>query len=242
MQVQLFHTCLINDFAPEVGLAVVRVLERLGCQVEVPLAQTCCGQPAFNAGFQNVARVAARYTIDVLERTEGAIVIPSGSCADMLIHQFEALFTDDDAWRPRARAVAARCHEFSAFVSRHPGFASLAPRLEATVAYHPSCHLLRGLGIDDEPRAILATIQDVQVARMDQAEDCCGFGGLFSVKHGDISSRMLDRKIADVTATGAARLVSCDMGCLLNLGGRLRRIGSPVVAQHLAEILDESLT
>jgi L-lactate dehydrogenase complex protein LldE len=237
--VQLLHTCLVNEFAPDAGFAVVRVLERLGFEVQVPLEQTCCGQPAFNAGFHDQARTAARHTIAVLEATEGPIVIPSGSCGDMVIHQFAALLAGDHGWHARAEAVAARCQEFSAFVAAHLTGARLG-RLDTTVAYHPSCHLSRGLGITAEPKAVIAAIDGAREAAIDGQDECCGFGGLFSIKHGDISSRMLDRKIASIAASGAERLVSCDLGCLLHIGGGLHRRGSPIAVQHLAELVDEA--
>ena len=236
---QLFHTCLVNEFFPAVGFAVVRVLEHLGFTVNVPLQQTCCGQPAFNGGFHDQARVAARHTIEVLEGSPGPVVIPSGSCADMLIHQYPVLFDGDETWRARADAVAARCREFSAFAAEH--VRGPLGEVQATVAYHPSCHLARGLGIDREPRAVIEAIDGVQLRPVNADDECCGFGGLFAVKHGDISARMLDRKIASVCASGADRLVSCDMGCLLHLGGGLRRRGMAVKVQHLAELAAEAL-
>jgi L-lactate dehydrogenase complex protein LldE len=237
--VQLWATCLVNEFSPETGFAVVRVLERLGFKVDVPEAQTCCGQPAFNSGFHDAAREAARHTISVLEQTTGPVVIPSGSCADMVIHQYEALFATDDSWRARAGAVAARTMEFSAFIA--PQLERLSPaKLEAVVAYHPSCHLARGLGIDREPRAALDAVGVTQPA-VEAQDECCGFGGLFAVKHADISARMLERKIANIAACGADRVVSCDMGCLLQIGGGLHRRGSAVKAQHLAIVLAEAL-
>jgi L-lactate dehydrogenase complex protein LldE len=238
--VQLFHTCLVNEFAPEVGFAVVRVLERLGCEVQVPLDQTCCGQPAFNAGFHEQARAAAQHTIRVLEATDGVIVIPSGSCGDMVIHQFGALLGGDREWQPRAHAVASRCVEFSAFVAEHLGQPATLGRLAARVAYHPSCHLLRGLGVSREPRKVLAAIDGVVDLDVQAQDECCGFGGLFSIKHADISSRMLERKLTNVAAAGAERLVSCDLGCLLHIGGGLHRRGSTIRPQHLAELIDEA--
>jgi L-lactate dehydrogenase complex protein LldE len=242
MACQLLHTCLINEFAPEVGFSVVRVLERLGHTVSVPLDQTCCGQPAFNAGFHDEARAAARHTIAVLEATDGPIVIPSGSCGDMVIHQYPALFAGEAEWHARAKAIADRCHEFSAFVA--PQLAGAAPlgRVQTTVAYHPSCHLLRGLGIAEEPHMVLKAIDGVSEVDVSSQQDCCGFGGLFSIKYGDISSRMLERKLDAIAASGADRLVSCDVGCLLHLGGGLHRRGSPIRPQHLAEIVDEALS
>ena len=239
--VQLFHTCLVNEIDPDVGMAVVRVLERVGVEVQVPLEQTCCGQPAFNAGFQDEARQVARHTLTVLSRTAGAIVVPSGSCADMLVHQYPGLFENDPEWLPIARAVAARCREFSQFLGEIAP-AGAGGRLTATVAYHPSCHLLRGLGVSREPKTQLASVDGAtEVATKDQ-EECCGFGGLFSVKNAAISNSMLERKIGAITASGAERVVSCDLGCLLQIGGGLHRSGSSVRVQHLAQFLDEAQT
>ena len=237
--VQLFHTCLVNEFFPAVGFAAVRVLAHLGFTADVPSAQTCCGQPAFNGGFHDEARAAARHTIEVLEGSSGTVVIPSGSCADMLIHQYPVLFDGDDHWRARADAVAARCREFSAFTAEH--LRKPLGQVQATVAYHPSCHLARGLGIDREPRSVIAAIDGVELRPVQADDECCGFGGLFAIKHGDISARMLDRKITSVCAAGADRLVSCDMGCLLHIGGGLRRRGVTMKVQHVAELAAEAL-
>ena len=237
---QLFHTCLVNEFFPHVGMAVVRVLEHLQYEVDVPLDQTCCGQPAFNAGFHDEARAAARHTIEVLDVTTGPIVIPSGSCGDMVVHQYPLLFTGDAGWQLRARRVAERCMEFSRFVAQHA--ASLpAGEIRSTVAYHPSCHLARGLGIDREPRALIDAVTGARCVQLPADDDCCGFGGLFSIKHSDISTRMLERKLANITAAGAERLVSCDMGCLLQIGGGLHRRGATTRVQHLAELIAEAL-
>jgi L-lactate dehydrogenase complex protein LldE len=238
MRVQLFHTCLVNEIDPEVGLAVVRVLERAGCEVDVPENQTCCGQPAFNAGFQDDARLVARHTIELLDRTTGPIVIPSGSCGDMLVHQYPHLFDDDAPMREKAVGVAARCREFSQFL------AEIAPdvggTLSSRVAYHPSCHLLRGLQVRRQPVAAIERVSGAQMMPVPEQEECCGFGGLFSVKNADISSAMLDRKLDAIAASGADRLVSCDLGCLLHIGGGLHRRGSTIKTQHLAQFLDEA--
>jgi len=234
-------TCLVNEFHPNVGMAVARVLERLGFDVDVPQGLTCCGQPAYNAGFQDEARQVARHTLDVLTATDGPIVVPSGSCADMLVHQYAELFRDDAPQAARARAVSARCREFSQFVALHGGLA-LAARLTAVVAYHPSCHLLRGLGVREEPQALIRAIDGATAVPFADQEECCGFGGLFSIKNADISGSMLDRKLASIAASGADRLVSCDAGCLLHLEGGLRRRGTSIKTQHLAELIDEALT
>lgn len=238
MIVQLFHTCLVNEIDPTVGMAVVRVLERLGIEVQVPLSQTCCGQPAHNAGSGDEARAMARHTIEVLARTDGPIVIPSGSCADMITHQYKTLFEDEPTLTEAALAVAARCREFSQFLGEVvPG--GIGGRLSASVAYHPSCHLLRGLGVRAAPETQLSSVEGVRLVAVHEQEECCGFGGLFSIKNAGISDAMLERKLQSIEASGADRLVSCDLGCLLHLGGGLHRRDSTVRVQHLAQLLDE---
>ena len=240
MVVQFFHTCLVNEVDPEAGLAAVRVLERLGCQVEVPRAQTCCGQPAYNGGFHSEAAAAARHTVEVLDATAGPVIVPSGSCADMVVHQFPLLLEGEPL--AGARRVAARTREFSQFVADHWPAGRSFGTVAATVAYHPSCHLLRGLGIRSEPLALLAQVEGVKVAPLADAEECCGFGGLFSLKHPEISGSMLERKLTHVLGSGADRLVSCDLGCLMHLGGGLHRRGSRLTVQHLSQLLDEALS
>lgn len=238
--VQFFHTCLVNEVDPGVGLAAARVLERLGCDVHVPREQTCCGQPAYNGGFHDEATVAARHTLRVLGATEGPIVVPSGSCADMLVHQYPLLLKQDPAALEAARAIASRVREFSQFVVETRPQGERGGAVNARVAYHPSCHLLRGLGVCTQPLDLLASIEGVTVADVPDGDECCGFGGLFSIKHPEISGAMLERKLAAVESSGADRLVSCDLGCLLHLGGGLHRRGSAIRVQHLAEIMDEA--
>jgi L-lactate dehydrogenase complex protein LldE len=240
MKVQLFHTCLVNEIDPDVGMAVVRVLEHVGLDVEVPRDQTCCGQPAYNAGFHDEARQVARHTLRVLDETDGTIVIPSGSCSDMIVHQYEELFRNERASLGRAHRVAARCREFSQFLHEHAP-EGVGGRLKACVAFHPSCHLLRGLGVRDQPLAVLDRVEGVEQATVHEQEECCGFGGLFSVKNAPISSGMLERKLAAIEASNADRVVSCDLGCLLHIGGGLHRRGSAIRVQHLAQLLDEAL-
>jgi L-lactate dehydrogenase complex protein LldE len=238
--VQLFPTCLVNEFHPAAGLAAVDVLERLGFEVRVPRGLTCCGQPAYNAGFHAEARRVAAHTLDVLSATDGPIVVPSGSCGDMLVHQYAELFRDDPHHADRARAVALRCREFSQIVVEHGGPGAVA-RLTARVAYHPSCHLSRGLGVRDQPRALITAVTGAAPMTFVDQDECCGFGGLFSVKNADVSASMMERKLAAIEACGAERLVSCDLGCLLHLEGGLRRRGSAIRTQHLAELLAEAL-
>ena len=239
MRVTLFHTCLVNEIDPEVGMSVVRVLERAGFDVDVPADQTCCGQPAYNAGFHDDARQVARHTLRVLSRTDGPIVIPSGSCADMIVHQYGVLFEDHPDIAAVARRVAGRCREFSQFLGQSaPEFSP--GRLRARVAYHPSCHLLRGLGVTREPVALIERVEGAEAVHVHEQDECCGFGGLFSVKNAAISNAMLERKIGAIEASGADRVVACDLGCLLHVGGGLHRRGSRVRAQHLAQFLDEA--
>lgn len=220
-------------------MAVVRVLERAGLEVDVPGDQTCCGQPAYNAGYHDDARQIARHTLRVLSERRGPIVIPSGSCSDMVIHQYAVLFRDDPPMLETARNVASRCHEFSQFLAEISPDGSLG-RLQASVAYHPSCHLLRGLGVARQPISLIERVDGATAAAVREQNECCGFGGLFSVKNAEISNGMLERKLAAIEASGADRVVSCDLGCLLHLGGGLHRRGSPVRAQHLAQFLDEA--
>jgi L-lactate dehydrogenase complex protein LldE len=241
-KVQLFHTCIINDIYPEVGLSVAAILERLGIEVEVPLAQTCCGQPAFNAGFHADSRKVARHAIDVLSKTEGPIVIPSGSCSDMMVHQYHFLFENDEVYREKAHVLGARCFEFSQFLVDVLGIKDLGARLGIKVAYHPSCHLLRGLGVKEAPKTLLANVKGLTCAEVKDQEECCGFGGMFSVKNAAISSEMMDNKLRNVKESGAEALVSCDMGCLMHLQGGLKRKGSELKVKHLSQILLEGLS
>jgi L-lactate dehydrogenase complex protein LldE len=238
--VQLFHTCLVNEIAPEVGMAAARLLERRGFDVAVPLDQTCCGQPAYNAGFHDEARAVARHTLAVLEATEGPIVVPSGSCADMIVHQYEVLFHGQPDWRQRAHAVSLRTRELSQLLFESRPAAPAAPPPGAPrVAYHPSCHLLRGLRVRDQPLALLADT-GAELVAFDDQEECCGFGGVFSIKSPEISASIMDRKLQALETAAPERLVSCDLGCLMHLGGGLRRRGSAIQVQHLAEALDEA--
>lgn len=235
--VQLFATCLVETLRPEAGLAVVTVLERLGLNVDYPDGQTCCGQPAFNAGFWDDARAMARHTLNLLGRSNAPIVVPSGSCADMLIHHYPEILAGDPAYGPKAEAVAARTYEFSQFLVDVLGVSNLGAHLDGKVTYHPSCHLLRGLGVVEAPRKLLANIDGAEVVDLPDATECCGFGGLFAVKMGDISGAMLKRKLDAIESTGAGTVVGCDVSCFMHIGGGLHRRGSAVKTRHLAELL-----
>jgi len=235
--VQLFITCLIDSFHPEIGEAMVRVLNRIGVRVDFPRAQTCCGQPAFNAGLRSEARPLAKHTIRVLESAPGDVIIPSGSCAAMIRHGYLELFKDDPAWLERAHALARRSHEFTEYLVDVRGVTSLGARWEGVLTYHPSCHLLRGLGIDRQPRSLLAAVGGASVVELPEREDCCGFGGVFSVEHPELSAEFLKRKIANFEKTAAPTLVVADTGCLMHLQGGLRRQGKDQRVVHIAQVL-----
>ena len=241
VRVQLFHTCIVNEIYPEVGLSVAAILERLGIAVEVPVGQTCCGQPAFNGGFHVDARKVARHTVDLLSATEGPVIIPSGSCGDMIIHQYHMLFAEEPRYLEKVHALSHRCHEFSQFLVDVLGITDLGARLGLKVAYHPSCHLLRGLGARTQAMALLKDVQGLECAEVTDQEECCGFGGMFSVKNSAISGAMMDNKIRNLEASGAKTVVSCDMGCLMHLQGGLRRKGSALETKHLSQILLDGL-
>ena len=236
-RVQLLVTCLVDHFSPDTAEAVVRVLEGQGLEVVVPHDQTCCGQPACNAGARSDAVAMARHTIAVLERDPAPVVVPSGSCADMLVHQAPALLADDAAWAARAAAVAARTYEFTQFLVDVLGVEQVACRTTGTLAYHASCHGLRGLGIDDQPRRLLAQVQGATVVSLPEADTCCGFGGLFAVKLPDISGAMLARKCRQIDASGADTIVVTDVSCAMHMQGGLERAGRPARVRHIADVL-----
>jgi len=238
--VQLFVTCILDTLYPQIGESVVHVLERAGVQVAFPDGQTCCGQPAFNAGLRGQARPVAQHTIQVFEGTQGPVVIPSGSCAAMIRHGYLELFADDPHWLPRAQALAARTYEFSEFLVDYLQVTDVGARYRGKLSYHSSCHLLRDLGVSRQPRALLAAVREAELVDLPYSEECCGFGGVFSAEHPQISSAMLVRKMANIEASGAPLVVSCDAGCITNINGGLHRAGKPQRAVHLAEILDQS--
>lgn len=237
--VQLFVTCIIDALYPETGEAVVRVLQRAGCEVDFPDGQTCCGQPAFNAGMRSEARRMAENTIRVFETTKGDIVLPSGSCAGMVKHGYKELFADDPDWLPRAESLSQRTFEFTEYLVDNIGIDSLGSRYSEKVTYHSSCHLLRDLGIDRQPQRLLDNVAEAEIIPLPKREECCGFGGLFSIEHPEISKAMLERKIENFQASGASVLISCDAGCIAHISGGLRRKRIPLRAVHIAEILDQ---
>jgi len=238
--VQLLVTCLIDTFFPHVGEAVVNVLTRAGVNVEFPSDQTCCGQPAFNAGLWREARPLAAHTIRVFESARGPVVIPSGSCTAMIRHGYRELFADDPPWLRRAESLAARTYEFSEYLVDILDVTDVGARWQGKLAYHPSCHLLRGLGVERQPLALLAAVEDAEVVALPHAEECCGFGGVFSLAHPEISAEILERKIANLQASAAPTLVVCDTGCLMHIGGGLHRQRQMQHIYHIAEVLSKT--
>ena len=235
-RVALFVTCLVDLYRPSVGFAALRLLEEAGCRVEVPATQTCCGQPAYNTGDRATAKDLARAVIDAFLGYDH-VVAPSGSCAGMIAHHYPALFEDDPAYRGRAEALAARTHELTAFLVDVMGSVAARPAYDGIAAYHDSCSGLREMGVRAQPRALLARVPGLTVKELAEPELCCGFGGTFCVKYPAISTRMVTDKVADIRATGADTLLAGDLGCLLNMAGRLKREASPVRVRHVAEVL-----
>jgi L-lactate dehydrogenase complex protein LldE len=216
----------------------VEILRRLGLDVEFAPDQTCCGQPNFNAGLRAEARPVAEHTIRVFEKTVGDIVIPSGSCAHMLKHGYAELFADDPIWLPRAQALASRVYEFTEYIVDRLGVTDLGARWEGRLTYHPSCHTLRGMNIDRQPRALLANVKGATVVDLPNAEECCGFGGIFSMEHPELSAEWLKRKISNLEKTAAPTLVVTESGCLMHIAGGLHRQKKKQNTVHIAEVLN----
>jgi L-lactate dehydrogenase complex protein LldE len=235
--VQLFITCLIDTLYPHIGEAVVDVLQRAGVRLEIPTGQTCCGQPAFNAGLRQQARPVAQHTIQVFEKTSGLVVVPSGSCAGMIRHGYLELFAEDPAWYARACSLAERAFEFTEFLVDYLGVTDLGACWPGKITYHSSCHLLRDLGIDRQPRELLKAVQEAEFVELPYTSECCGFGGVFSAEHPEISSAMLARKLENIRLSGAPTVVACDAGCLTNIQGGLRRGGMTQEVVYIAQIL-----
>lgn len=235
MDVSLMITCLGDVLQPQVGRATVSLLRRLGHAVHFPAAQTCCGQPFFNSGFADHARAQARHTIETFAGPR-TVVVPSGSCAAMVKVEYPRLFEDDVAWRGRAEELAARTHELGDFVVNLLKLTDVGASCAGTVTYHYACHL-RGLGLTDEHQRLIEAVRGARYVPLPRQDQCCGFGGSFSVRYPEISCAMVDDKVRAIAETGADTLVSTDAGCLMNIGGRLRRLSRPVRCLHLAELL-----
>ena len=237
-RVQLLVTCLVDRLYPDTGMAAARVLERMGLEVVVPPTQTCCGQPAFNSGFLDDARAMARHTVDVFAADPAPVVIPSGSCGDMVIHQYASLLSNEPAYAARARDLAARTFEFTQFLVDVLGVTNLGVAGSDTVAYHACCHGLRGLDVRDQPTALLDGLSGCSRLPLAEHDVCCGFGGLFAVKMSDISSAMLERKLDCIEQCGASTIAVTDVSCAMHMSGGLHRRGSPIAVKHVADLLD----
>jgi L-lactate dehydrogenase complex protein LldE len=234
-RVGLFVTCLVDLIRPSVGFAAVKLLEDAGCTVDVP-AQTCCGQPAFNSGDRATTRKIAEQVIAAFEPYD-YVVAPSGSCAGMLKTHYPELFESDAAWAPRAEKFCAKTYELVSFLVDVLKLEKVAAAFDGAVTYHDSCSGLRELGIKAQPRKLLAGVEGLKLAEMHDADVCCGFGGTFCVKYPDISNTIVTKKAEHIVATGADTLLAGDLGCLMNMAGRLQRLGKPVKARHIAEVL-----
>ncbi|MDI6749909.1 MAG: (Fe-S)-binding protein [Rhodocyclaceae bacterium] len=237
MKVALFVTCLVDLMRPRIGFAAIELLEAAGCEVVVPPSQTCCGQPAWNSGDRAAAAKLAKKVIAEFEAYE-AIVAPSGSCADHIRSEYPVILADEPEWQARAVALGSRVHELTDFLVNVAKLENVPGSFTGRITYHDSCTGLRSLGIKAQPRALLAKLPGVELQEMNGAEECCGFGGTFSVKFGEISAAIAERKCANACATGAAAVVGGDLGCLLNIEGKLRRMGDESTqVLHIAEVL-----
>ncbi len=235
-RVGLFVTCLVDLFRPTVGFAAVKLLEQAGCSVEVPPAQVCCGQPSYNSGDKADSKAIARNVIAAFEGYD-YVVAPSGSCAGMIREHYPELFADEPEMMPRVHHLANRTYELVSFLVDVMGMKQVAARYDGVATYHDSCSGLRELGVKAQPRALLARVAGLKLEELPGAETCCGFGGTFCVKYPEISNRMVADKTADIVATGADTLLAGDLGCLLNMAGKLTREGSAVKVRHVAEVL-----
>jgi L-lactate dehydrogenase complex protein LldE len=236
MRVSLFVTCLVDQLWPSIGTAAVQVLRRVGCRVDFDERQTCCGQPAFNTGYRNEARsLAERFIAEYESASVDAIVVPSGSCTAM-VHHYEDLFTDE-SWRRRAKQVAERTFELSDFLVNRLQVDDVGASFAGRLTWHDACHGLRELRLHDEPRRLLRNVRGAEIVDLPNAAACCGFGGTFSVKYPEISVAIVDEKVDAIRHAGVDAVVSSDASCLMQIGGRLSRLGASVRTLHLAEVL-----
>lgn len=240
MKVSIFSTCLVDMMFPNVGIAMVECLERLGCETDFPESQVCCGQPTYNSGYMEKTRATL---INQLEAFKGSeyVVGPSGSCVGM-IREYAEIFKNDPDYADAARELSAKTYEFSQFLYHVLGVVDVGATLEGKATYHRSCHMTRILGEKEAPYALLAEVRGLEMVPLPHVENCCGFGGTFSVKMPAISEQMVAEKMADVVATDAEILISADMGCLMNIGGKFNREGKEIKIMHIAEVLNSNVT
>lgn len=239
MKVSLFSTCLVDVFNKNVGIASVELLEKLGCEVDFPAAQVCCGQPAYNSGYVEESKKAAKNMIKAFEKSE-AVVGPSGSCVTMFKH-YPDLFKDDLVWRDRAQRLADNSYEITQFIVEVLGVTNVGAKLTGKATIHPSCHMTRLLGNVTAPARLLNEVEGLEVVELPQYYNCCGFGGTFAVKMNDVSGEMVDEKVDCILESGADYLVGGDASCLMNIEGRLKRRGADVKVVHIVEILNNQV-
>jgi len=241
MKVSLFITCISDMFYPNVGKSVVGLLERQGVTVDFPEEQTCCGQPAFNTGYYDETRTAAKHLINVFENSE-YVISPSGSCVAMVRHFYPKLFEGDANWQSKVKSLGEKMYEFSEFMIKKLKVTSLDASFPGVATYHQSCHMSRGIGIVDQPLQLLKMVNGLELKDLPYKEDCCGFGGTFAVKMHEISEKMVAEKAQHIESTGAQFLVGSDMACLMNIGGYMHRHKMPVQVYHVAELLYKGVT
>ena len=235
-RVGLFVTCLVDLFRPSVGFAAIKLIEASGCTVGVPAAQTCCGQPAYNSGDRRDTRDIARQVIAAFEAYD-YVVVPSGSCGGMLKVHYEELFADEPEWQARAVAFQAKVHELISFLVDVRAMTGVEANFAGTITYHDSCSGLRELGVREQPRRLLKSVTGLKIAELKDADVCCGFGGTFCVKYADISNAIVEKKTESIAGSGARTLLAGDLGCLMNMAGKLQRQGIDVQTRHVAEVL-----
>ncbi len=235
-RVSLFVTCIIDQLFPKVGMAMVDVLERIGYSIDFPEQQTCCGQPAFNSGYREEAAQVARHFLDTFRDAE-YVVIPSGSCTSMITHHYEELFAGDPEYLAAARALSPRVWEFSKFLLEVARVEDVGARMDAVVTFHDSCHGLRELQIKDGPRRLLSRVRGLELREMDPSDECCGFGGTFSVKFAELSGAMGRTKMEAILRTGAEAVVGIDSSCLMHIDGVIKKNKIPLQTMHIADVL-----
>ncbi|WP_280768598.1 (Fe-S)-binding protein [Salipaludibacillus daqingensis] len=237
MKVSLFLTCLADVVYPaSVGKSTVEILERLGCEVDFPKKQTCCGQPAFNSGFHRESRDVAKHMIKTFEEAE-YVVSPSGSCVTML-HEYSKLFSEDPEWQERAKALSDKSFELTQFIVDVLKVDDVGAEFHGNVTYHTSCHMTRLLKVKEAPMKLLENVKGLKFTELPNKQQCCGFGGTFSVKMVPISEQMVNEKVEHIEETDAEVLIGADLGCLMNIGGRIERQGKPIKVMHIAEVLN----
>jgi len=236
MKVSLFATCLVDMFQSNVGKATVELLERLGCEIDFPESQVCCGQPAYNSGYVKESKEAMKLMMDTFKDAE-YVVSPSGSCAYMF-KEYPHIFAGDPVWEPKAKKLADKTYELTQFIVEVLKMEDVGAKFEGTVTYHTSCHMTRLLGVKEAPMILLKNVKGLEFTELPGRDKCCGFGGTFSVKMSQISELMVDEKVRHVEETGAEYLIGADTGCLMNIGGRILRKGKPIKVLHIAEVLN----